>query len=257
MGSFSSSVVLSPGRVEDVVRDQIVGPLQLWTERLALWQRLRKVLEGTDPEAREPGRGRKRKLEQGEGGGERSVCGGLERVEGRGPEEKRRDLGIKGRDFGVDGQGSGIEGRDPGEKGRGPDEKRPDPGDERLESGIEWRSSGIEKQDSREKRRGLGLTGCDYGVDGQGSGVERRDCGGEAAMMGASRVEAPPSSGWSSEEGHVSEPRPAPVSFRVCCRSSGSVARKFSCQVGVSIVTGSCSDWPRAQTSHYCSTCED
>ncbi|KAG9341792.1 hypothetical protein JZ751_018514 [Albula glossodonta] len=44
-------------------------------------------------------------------------------------------------------------------------------------------------------------------------------------QAGACRVGPP-----SSEEGDISKPQPAPVPFRVCCRSSGSVARSFTCQ---------------------------
>ncbi|XP_035257097.1 THUMP domain-containing protein 2 isoform X1 [Anguilla anguilla] len=195
----------SAGRVEDVVRDQIIGQHRVWTETLSLWLQLRKGLEEAGPDPTGPGRGRKRKLEQGEGAGEGPVCESLGQVVGRGP--------------GVEGQGPGVEGWDPGDK--------------RGDSVVEARGSVVEGQGLGKKRRGHGLKGQDSGVEGQ-------DSGGESAVTGASGEGAPPRSESSSKAGGAGEPQPAPVCFRVCCRCTGSFARTFSSQelgriVGVAI----------------------
>ncbi|KAJ8250509.1 hypothetical protein COCON_G00224310 [Conger conger] len=221
------------GRVEDVIQDQIVGQRSLWTGGFSQWRRLRKVLEGMEPEPKGPGRGRKRKLEQGE----RPACEGLERaeerapgMEGQGPDEKRRDHGDERRESGVEGRNSVVERRDSGEKRHGRGLKGQDSGVDGRGSGVEGRDSGVDGPGSGVEGRDSGVDGRDSGVEGRGLGLEGRGLGLEAAMTGPSRGEAPPSSERSSEEGGVSEPQPAPVSFRVCCRSSGSAARMLSCQ---------------------------
>ncbi|KAG5831737.1 hypothetical protein ANANG_G00306940 [Anguilla anguilla] len=61
----------SAGRVEDVVRDQIIGQHRVWTEALSLWHQLRKGLEEAGPDPTGPGgagRGswsRERRVEKG------------------------------------------------------------------------------------------------------------------------------------------------------------------------------------------------
>ncbi|KAJ8248555.1 hypothetical protein GJAV_G00243250 [Gymnothorax javanicus] len=204
------------GRASAFIGEQVIGPCQVWTERLSEWLRLRAAVEEVEPNPR-VGRGRKRKLERGEG--EVVACEGVVQVEGQGCEQERRSSVDEWQD-------SEMSKEDLNEKRRGLAKKGCDFGVESLDSGVDRRDFTLEGWDSKEKRWYLG----DERQEGQHLGLQ---CETEAdtALTGASDMEAPlPCSDASQQVEGAVELQPAPVSFRVSCRCSGSLSRVASLQ---------------------------